>query len=304
MKAVIDEYEPPAVSIEGLRAGYGAADVLKGVSVGFRRGDVFVLLGPNGAGKSTLIRTLTGALQPSGGQVRFAHGRGVVGFAPQQIALYPWLSPRENCFAFGRLSGLARRDCNERLGPVLRLTGCEPVARTPVAQLSGGYQRRANIAAALMNDPELLILDEPTAGLDAEGRTHVATAVGAVQATGAAILLVTHDFEFAERLATHVGVLVGGALACAGPPAELIASRLGVGERVDFVLKHAPDAAGRDRLAALGAEPTGAHAFRLRRPRAVAQEIEAAGFALAEWRVRPLGLEDLFAATLSQGAAA
>jgi ABC-2 type transport system ATP-binding protein len=301
---VIDQ-RAPAVSLDDLRAGYGAADVLKGVSVAFRRGEVFVLLGPNGAGKSTLIRVLTGALPPSGGHLRFAGGRREVGLAPQQIALYPWLSPRENAHAFGRLSGLTRRACDERLGPVMALTGCEPVARTPVAQLSGGYQRRANIAAALMNDPELLILDEPTAGLDAEGRAHVATAIESVRAAGAAIVLVTHDFEFAERLATEVGVLVGGALVCAGPPAELIASRLGGGDRVDFALKDAPDAAGRARLAALGAEPSvGDRGFRLRRPRAVAQEIEAARFQLAEWRVRPVGLEDLFADAVRQGTAA
>ncbi len=237
--------------------------------------------------------------------MRFARGRRAVGFAPQQIALYPWLTPRENCFAFGRLSGLSRRDCDARVGPVLRLTGCEPVAQTPVSRLSGGYQRRANIAAALMNDPELLILDEPTAGLDAEGRVHVATAIDAVRAAGAAIVLVTHDFRIC-RAARDQGRRAGRR--CPGlrrAPAELIAERFGAGERADFALKDAPDAAGLQRLAALGAEPTGGdRAFRLRRPRAAAQEIEAAGFPLAEWRVRPMGLEDLFAASLNPETAA
>jgi ABC-2 type transport system ATP-binding protein len=304
---VTHESAPIAVSVERLRAGYaGAPDVLKDVSAQFRRGEVFVLLGPNGAGKSTLMRTLTGALRPSGGEVRFANGGGVVGLAPQQIALYAWLSPRENCIAFGRLSGLSREACRERLWPALRLTGCEPVAGTPVARLSGGYQRRANIAAALMNDPALLILDEPTSGLDAEGRAHVAAAIESLRAAGAAILLVTHDFDFAERLADRVGVLVGGALVCEGAPGEVITQRLGGGARVEIVLRRAPDAAGRERLTALGAEPAGAErAFRLQtaRPRDVIGEIEAAGLALEEWRVRPAGLADVFAAVAGEGAA-
>jgi ABC-2 type transport system ATP-binding protein len=308
---VIDETRPPAVSVEGLRAGYGAVDVLKGLSVEFQRGEVFVLLGPNGAGKSTLVRVLTGALRPRDGQVRFADARGAVGLAPQQVALYPWLSPSENCIAFGRLSGLSRGECAARLGSVMRLTGCEPVAQTPVARLSGGYQRRANIAAALMNEPKLLILDEPTAGLDAEGRGHVAAVTRALRDAGAALLLVTHDFEFAEGLADRVGVLLAGRFVCIGSPARLVASRFNSSYRVEIVLNEAPDDAGRNRLAALGAEPhREGRAIRLWRPLAsfdaahVARDIEAAGFRPLEMRVRPPGLEDLFAAVLAEEAGA
>jgi ABC-2 type transport system ATP-binding protein len=298
--------------VDGVRAGYAGADVLKGVSAEFRRGEVLALLGPNGAGKSTFIRVLTGALPPRAGEVRFARaGARAVGLVPQEIALYPWLSPRENAIAFGRLAGLSRAQCRERIGPVMQLSGCQSVERTRVSRLSGGYQRRANVAAALMSQPDLLILDEPTAGLDAEGRRHVADVVAALRDAGAAIMLVTHDFELAESLADRIAILFDGVLACCGALPELVEARLAERDRIEFVLKEAPDAEARARLLALAALPTPDRRTWLLWRRApgfdtapVAAELAAARLPVAELRVRRPGLEDLFIAATSRDLAA
>ena len=294
------------VGVDRVHAGYGGADVLKGVSLDFRQGEVLALLGPNGAGKSTLIRVLTGALTPRSGQVIFPTGnnRASVGLAPQEIALYPWLTPRENCIAFARLSGLSRTQTRERIGPVMTLSGCQSVEKTPVSRLSGGYQRRANVAAALMSQPDLLILDEPTAGLDAEGRRHVGSVVEAIRDAGAAIMLVTHEFEFAESLADRIGILDEGALVCFGALDALVETQLGRRDRVEFVLRDAPDPQTDARLEALGARATAERrTWRVWRrlpnfdTRSVTAELDAAGLQVTELRVRPPGLEDLFVAT-------
>jgi ABC-2 type transport system ATP-binding protein len=308
-----DRAEPDAIVIaDRIRAGYGGPDVLVDISLTFRRGEVFALLGPNGAGKSTLIRVLTGALRPRSGSVEFAGAAGrSVALVPQEIALYPWLTPRENSVVFGRLSGLSRAQCADRIGPVMTLSGCNAVKSVRVSRLSGGYQRRANVAAALMSQPDLLILDEPTAGLDAEGRHHVADVIGALRDAGAAIMLVTHDFEFAEKLADRFGILSGGRLACCGALPALVEARLGRRDRVEFVLTEPPDAPARGRLSALGAQATpDRRTWRLWRnapgfdTAAVAAELEAARLRVAELRVRPPGLEDLFLATTSEDLAA
>ena len=298
------------VAIDRVRAGYGGADVLKEVSLTFRRGEALALLGPNGAGKSTLIRVLTGALPVRAGEVRFA-GERAVGLVPQEIALYPWLTPRENALAFGRLAGLTRAQCAQRIGPVMALSGCAAVEGMRVSRLSGGYQRRANIAAALMSQPQLLILDEPTAGLDAEGRRHVAEVVAAVRDAGAAILLVTHDFDFAESLADRIAVLSQGALACCDALPRLLETRLAQRDRVEVVLTEAPGEAGRARLVALGAQPTAERrTWRLWRSAPgfdtapIAAELAAAQLPVAELRVRRAGLEDLYLAATAGDLAA
>lgn len=297
------------VRVDRARAGYRGPDVLKEVSLEFKRREVFALLGPNGAGKSTLIRVLTGALPLRSGQVEFLGEttKASVGLVPQEVALYPWLSPRENCIAFARLSGLSRAQCLDRIGPVLKLSGCQIVGDTPVSRLSGGYQRRANVAAALMSQPDLLILDEPTAGLDADGRHQVAALIAAIRETGAAILLVTHELEFAESLADRIGILAEGTLLCCGELRVLLEARLGQCDRVEFVLKEAPETEVQARLSALGARPTAERrTWRLWRrlsgfdTRHVMEELDRAGLQVAEMRVRSPGLEDLFALTTAK----
>lgn len=283
------------VHVHDLYAGYGGGDILKGLSFDLHHGDVFALIGPNGAGKSTLARVLTGALRARSGDVRL---QAFVGFVPQQIALYPWLSVQENVFAFAHLSGLSRRLCHARIAHVLALTGCTHVASLTIPCLSGGYQRRANIAVALMNNPRLLILDEPTAGLDVEGRAHILNTIQTLREAGVAILLITHDFDLVERVATCIGILHQGTWACLGALDVLISTHFGDCERVEFLLREPLSPQIEAKLTELGARPgQDPQTFYVWR-KSVRDEdrtLAAAGLACREWRVRPAKLEDLFA---------
>jgi ABC-2 type transport system ATP-binding protein len=193
----------------------------------------------------------------------------------------------------------------------MQLSGCHAVEGVPVSRLSGGYQRRANVAAALMNEPDLLVLDEPTAGLDADGRNQVAAVVSSLRQAGATVMLVTHDFEIAETIADRIGILTEGVLCCLGELNVLIGERLGERERVEFILKEPPGLERRARLAALGARSTPeGRAWRVWRrlsnfdTAVVAAELAEAGLQVAEIRVRKPGLADLFAATTGEGQAA
>ncbi len=249
----------PALDVENLTVHYGKRPVLVGLGLKIGPGEIFGLLGPNGAGKTTLVRTICGRIKPRSGRIRIAGApntqrasRRRIGLVPQEIALYPHLTARENLITFGRLSGLTRHQCLETLDFAIASTDLAKQVDRQVHKLSGGWKRRTNIAAALMHQPSLLILDEPTVGVDVDARNALHGVIRDLGRSGLAVLLATHDLDQAQSLCDRVGFLRGGLVDPCGRPDELLQLRF-AGERVLFVDLFAPAVQStRDMLQRLG----------------------------------------------------
>jgi ABC-2 type transport system ATP-binding protein len=208
---------------------------LRGVSLEVRGGEIYALLGPNGAGKTTLVRAICGRLKPDAGAVRLAgrdpfsdsQARAALGLAPQALALYPQLTVAENLQTFAHLAGLKGGAVADAVAHAMAVTHTTERAGSLVRVLSGGFQRRVNIAAAILANPKLLVLDEPTVGVDMPAREAIAEALRRLREAGVGILLVTHDLDQAEGLADRVGFLKDGEKVLEGAPDVLIADAFG-----------------------------------------------------------------------------
>lgn len=211
------------LEISGLTAGYGGTPVLRDVSIRIGAGEAHCLLGANGAGKSTLIRAILGRVRPFAGQVAV----GGFGLVPQDIALYDLLTVRENLASFGAIAGVPRRERRPRVEEIAAATGLTGRLTQRVGTLSGGWRRRVNIAAALLHRPALLILDEPTVGVDAEARAELHALLRGLVERGLGLLITTHDMAEAEALCDHVILLAGGRVRAAGRIDGLVADRFG-----------------------------------------------------------------------------
>jgi ABC-2 type transport system ATP-binding protein len=236
--------EPAVLQVDAVWFSYGPRRVLRGLTLDVRSREILVLLGPNGAGKSTLVKAMSGRLRPESGTVRVdgrdplfdAEARRLTGIVPQQIALFEKLSALENLVSFGRLMGMPmdgpndgpdRRNLTETALATLERVGLRDRAHDRVQSLSGGMRRRINIAAALMHGPKILVLDEPTVGLDYQARAGLSQLLRDLKASGLAILLTTHDMDEAEALADRVAIMVAGKVKAEGAPRALITSVFG-----------------------------------------------------------------------------
>jgi ABC-2 type transport system ATP-binding protein len=217
----------PAIEVEGLVKRYGGRRILDGLSLSVGRGELVALLGPNGAGKTTTVEIIEGYRRADGGSARLLgqdpatggpHLRARVGLILQAGGIDPRAEPRETLVQYGRFHA-DPRDADE----LLDLVGLRTAARTRFRRLSGGERQRLGLALALVGRPEVLVLDEPTAGMDPEARATTRSVVADLRTAGAAILLTSHDFGDAERLADRVHILVGGRIVASGSPAELAA---------------------------------------------------------------------------------
>jgi ABC-2 type transport system ATP-binding protein len=250
-----------------------------------------------------------GRLRPTGGQVRvvgrdpYVDGaaRAALGLAPQALALYPQLTVAENLQAFAALAGLKGRRAADAVRRAMAVTHTEERANSLVRVLSGGFQRRVNIAAAILAEPKLLVLDEPTVGVDLPAREAVTEVLRALRAAGVAILLVTHDLEQAGALADRVGFLREGEKVLEGEPAALIADAFGPRMEIEVDVGETGEG-GPDGLAAEGLAPGAAsgvwtclapdgYVFAGR----LAERLQAAGVQVLEVRVRRPSLQHLFA---------
>jgi ABC-2 type transport system ATP-binding protein len=224
----------PVLNVDKLSVNYGARPVLKNLDLTINSGDIFGLLGPNGAGKTTLIRTICARIRPASGRILIdgkEHTRRralrQIGLVPQEIALYPHMTAQENLMLFARLAGLSRpqsRDAIDYAIDACRLSG---QAKDYVHTLSGGWKRRVNIAAAILHRPSLLILDEPTVGVDIDARNALHEVIRDLSIGGLAVLLATHDMDQAETLCGSVGFLCHGSLAPVGNPVQLLHTAFG-----------------------------------------------------------------------------
>ncbi len=220
-----------AIELKQLAKRYGNVEALKGVSFQVREGELFAYLGPNGSGKTTTIKILTGLARPSGGSA-FINGFDVVydalaakrqcGYVPQALNLDHELSVEQNLFIHGRLFHLERRFIKERSTILLEYVGLHDRAKSPVRELSGGMKRRLMVARALLHEPKVLFLDEPTVGLDPTIRRKIWALIKRIQMDGTTIFLTTHYIEEAEFLADRVAFLSEGQLITVGTPRELI----------------------------------------------------------------------------------
>jgi ABC-2 type transport system ATP-binding protein len=255
--------DPIAVVSAAVHA-YGGQPVLRGVDLVLHPGEIYALLGPNGAGKTTLIRAICGRIRPDGGAVllkgrdpaRVPAARAGLGLVPQEIALYPNLTVAENVETFAALADVPRAGLPAAVARALELTRTVERAHVPVKHLSGGYQRRANIAAAIVHQPSLLILDEPTVGVDLDAREAVDAVIRGLRDLGVAVLMTTHDLDQAGALADRVGFLREGQLVLEGRPKALVAEAFGGRMEIQVHLSEEIDLSGQDRLAAEGLERT------------------------------------------------
>jgi ABC-2 type transport system ATP-binding protein len=223
----------PAIAVEGLRKRYGTRTALAGIDLSVEVGEIVGLLGPNGAGKSTALSILATLLAPGEGSVRIAghplpaearQARRALGLVPQQIALYPSLTGAENLHFFGRMQGLDGRACRGAAAHALALVGLSARAADPVEQYSGGMRRRLNLACGILHAPRVLLLDEPTAGVDPQSRERIYAAIEQLAHDGAAVLVSTHDMEEAERLCARIVLLDAGHLVAAGSTSDLVSA--------------------------------------------------------------------------------
>jgi len=252
----------PILNVWGAEHQYGSRKVLRGVDLAIRPGEIYALLGPNGAGKSTLVGAICGRLKLRSGDVALdglnpfttPAARTLLGLAPQEIALYGHLTVRENLEVFGRLSGVKRSDLAGAVARAMTLTRTADREHVPVKQLSGGYRRRVNIAAAILHGPRLLILDEPTVGVDIDAREALDAVIRDLRDTGVAVLIVTHDLDQAGALADRVGFLRDGRKVLEGAPRALIEQAFGQEMEILVHLNLEPGIDGQSILASEGLE--------------------------------------------------
>ena len=224
----------------GLRRRFGEIVAVDGVGFGIAAGETYGLLGPNGAGKTTTISMIAGLLERDGGAVtvdgepmttRFVRAKSAIGYVPQDLAIYPDLSGRENLMFFARLYGMPTAEARRRIAEVLTLTGLADRAGDQAKHYSGGMKRRLNIGIGLLHRPKLLILDEPTVGVDPQSRNAILDSVAALSGAGMAVLYTTHYMEEAERLCDRIGIIDHGKLIAEGTRDDLV-RMVGEGDQV------------------------------------------------------------------------
>lgn len=215
------------LNIEKLNKSYGKRKVLQDLTLHLKPGEIYGLLGPNGAGKTTTINILCNLLQPDSGTIAINNQllseatKLLIGVAPQENLLYKTLSCEENLDFYARIYGLKAQQRRQQVQACLTAVNLADRAKSPVETLSGGMQRRLNIAVALVHQPKLVILDEPTTGLDIEARYEIWDLILCLKRQGMTVLLTTHLLDEAERLCQRIGILKEGRIVTEGSLSEL-----------------------------------------------------------------------------------
>ena len=252
------------LEVRNLSKSFGARRALDGVSLDLAPGEILGLLGPNGAGKTTLVRSVAGRVRPEGGTLRILgfepaddRARALRGWVPQEIALYPLLSPRENLWTFGRYQGLTGAALDAGIRTSLDWIGLADRADEKTDKLSGGMKRRLNIAAGTIHDPRVLLLDEPTVGVDPQSRERIYAMIAELKGRGVSLLYTTHYMEEAERLCDRIAIIDNGKIIASGTKDELVKKTLGTREALTIDAGAAIPAALKARLVQRGATVDG-----------------------------------------------
>ncbi len=221
--------------VSGLRKHYGSLEVIAGIDLELKRGECFGLLGPNGAGKTTTLKLCLGLAEPDSGEItvmgmpvpaRAREARTRIGVVPQVDNLDPDFTVRENLIVYGRYFGVPHAVIESRIPALLEFAGLAARAETKIPTLSGGMRRRLTLARALINDPDLIFLDEPTTGLDPQARHLIWARLRQLVAQGKTIFLTTHFMDEAERLCNRLAIMDHGRIIAIGAPRELVAGNI------------------------------------------------------------------------------
>jgi ABC-2 type transport system ATP-binding protein len=229
------------LQIENVVKTFASRRALDGVSLELRPSEVLGLLGPNGAGKSTLVRTIMGRVRPDSGSVSIfgktapagdTDARAEVGVVPQEIALYPNLTSHENLTVFGRYLGLSGAALDDAMKRSLDWAALSDRANEPVKLFSGGMKRRLNMAVGVLHRPRVLLLDEPTVGVDPQSRERIYQMIESLRADGVSLIYTTHYMEEAERLCDRIAIIDDGRVIATGTKDELVRNTVGTKREV------------------------------------------------------------------------
>ena len=292
-----------ALTLCGLGKDYGTRKAVGAVDLDVVRGECLGLLGPNGAGKTTTISMACGVLTPSRGTIEISGidlrsdphaAKRKLGLVPQELAIYEELTAKQNLAYFGALYGLGGDTLAKRIAWSLDVVGLRDRAGEPAKKFSGGMKRRLNLAAGLIHEPELLVLDEPTVGVDPQSRNHIFETVKTLRAKGMTVVYTSHYMEEVEALCDRVAIMDGGAIIATGTIAELIAQHAGKG--IELALTGNVDAAAKAAEAHAAVERTD-NTLRVLPTATLAPviaAIEGAGAAIARIESREANLETAF----------
>jgi len=235
--------------VQEARKSFGAIAALQGASFDLYEGELLGLLGPNGAGKTTLVRAVAGRVRLDSGEVDLLGrrlgpegARSELGVVPQELAVYPLLTAKENLEVFGRLHGVPAAELAGRVEWALGWTGLAERAREPVKRFSGGMRRRLNIACGVLHRPRVILLDEPTVGVDPQSRERIYEMLARLREEGASLLLTTHQLEEAEARCERIVIIDHGRAVAAGTLGELAERTVGTRRTVVLTLDRVPDA--------------------------------------------------------------
>lgn len=223
--------ENKAIQVQNLHKDFGEVYAVQGIDFEVQRGEIFSLLGPNGAGKSTTISMISGLLKPDEGQIAVTgydvdkesmQSKAAIGVVPQEIALYEDLSAQENLTFWGKMYGLRGDPLKKRVDEILEIIGLSDRQKGRVGKFSGGMKRRLNIGIALLHKPEVVIMDEPTVGIDPQSRRNILDSVMELNQQGMTVLYTTHYMEEAQELSDHIAIMDHGKLIASGTHNELV----------------------------------------------------------------------------------
>jgi ABC-2 type transport system ATP-binding protein len=283
----------PVLIVRDASKTFGSTRALDGAGIELHAGERLALLGPNGAGKTTLVRAVAGRVRLDAGEIELfggaldgsaasAKARARIGVVPQEIALYPLLTARENLMSFGQLSGVEGSVLRERVDWALEWTALADRSKEPIKRFSGGMKRRLNIACSILHRPEVLLLDEPTVGVDPQSRERIWEMVEELRKEGASVLLTTHQLDEAQQVCDRIVIIDGGKVIAAGTFDELVRRTIGPGRTV-FVTLGAENGVIRRTVTEIGRELPG-----------ILSEIAEAGGTVSDVRIEAPTLQSVF----------
>ncbi|QNO15564.1 ABC transporter ATP-binding protein [Alkalicella caledoniensis] len=233
------------ITLNNLVKRYGNNIAVDNVNLKVNQGEIFGLLGPNGAGKSTTIKMIMGLLKPNAGEVfvdkynvekQNLEAKRLLGLVPQELAVFESLSARENVQFFGGLYGLRGKELDEKIDQALEFTGLKDRQKEVASKFSGGMKRRLNIACAIVHQPQIIIMDEPTVGIDPQSRNHILDSVRELNRRGATIIYTSHYMEEVEAVCSRVGIIDHGKLIACGTK-EQLKEQIGTEKKILIELK-------------------------------------------------------------------